>query len=256
VITTCNRLNKLKKAVKSVENQVFLPNELIIVDDNSHDGTQEYCENLKEVSKIPIIYFRNNFRVGSNVCRNQAIERASGEYIAFLDDDDEWFPEKLRIQYETVKKENADLVYTGVKMTDSGRKKIYFHNPFPFTPKFAIMFGNFVGITSTMMIKSEMLKETGGFDCSIPSLQDYELIIRLINNNANVKGIKIPLVEYGSTNNKNVSVSSRNFFKASKIILKKSPIIYRPLQFIGLLRIFSQKLIKTENFRENLFRFS
>jgi hypothetical protein len=95
-----------------------------------------------------------------------------------------------------------------------------------------------------------MLKKIGKFDNDIPMLQDYELVIRLIKNNAKIKGIKIPLVKYGLANNKNVSVSPKKFFIASKIILKKTPIIYKPLQFFGLLRIFTQKLLKTKQFRK------
>ena len=251
-ITTRNRLEQLKKALESVENQTLLPDELIIIDDNSSDCTKEYCEKLQTISKIPMIYFHNDIQTGSNKCRNQAIERANGEYIAFLDDDDEWFDEKLQIQYETAKKENADLVYTAVKLSCENHKKIYFHNPFPFPHKIAIMLGNFVGITSTMMINLKLLKKNGKFDDDIPMLQDYELIIRLINNNAKIKGIKIPLVKYCPTNNKNISVSPRKFFIAAKMILKKTPVIYKPLQFLGLLRIFTQKFVKSDKFRRKL----
>ena len=250
VITTCNRLQRLKKAVASVENQTLLPDELIIIDDNSCDQTQEYCKNLQEISKIPIIYSYNDFRAGSNVCRNQAIGRANGEYIAFLDDDDEWLPEKLQIQYETAKKDNADLVYTAVILSSRNNKKKYFHSSFPFAPKLAIMLGNFVGITSAMMVKSEVLRKTKGFNVDIPSLQDYELVIRLINSNAKVKGIATPLVKYGTADDKNISVSSKGFFEASKIILRKTPIFYRPLQFLGIFRIFMQKLLKSKQFRK------
>ena len=239
-ITTFNRLELLKNAVNSVENQVLLPNELIIIDDNSDDGTQKYCQNLS--AKFPIIYFHNDKNMGACFCRNQAIERASGKYIAFLDDDDEWEAEKLLKQNEFAEK-NFDLIYTAAKFDN----KIYFHKPFPIT------LGNFVGITSTMMINLEILRKIDGFDEKLPALQDYDLVIRLIKNGAKVKGIKSPLVKYCPPNDKNISISPEKFFVASKIILSKTPFFAKPLQFIGLCRIFIQKFVKLKEFRNIIF---
>ncbi|MCL1945747.1 MAG: glycosyltransferase family 2 protein [Chitinivibrionia bacterium] len=255
-ITTRNRVEQLKKAVKSVESQTLLPDELIIIDDNSSDGTKEYCENLQKNSKISIIYFRNEIQVGSNKCRNQAIERANGKYIAFLDDDDEWLAEKLQIQYETITKENADLVYTGVQMTDSDGKKIsrHFHKkPLFLSPKIAILFINYPGTTSCLMFKSDFLKKTGGFNLNIPSLQDYEISVRAIRNNAKVAGVDKILVKYCNASNYSIISSPDKFFAASKIIIKNCPKIYLIFQIFGLTRLFLSRL-KIKAFRNNLFR--
>jgi len=241
VITTYNRLELLKKAIKSVENQTLLPNELVIIDDNSIDETQKFCQNL--LTKFPVIYFHNNKNMGACFCRNQAIERASGDYIAFLDDDDEWEKDKL-LEQKKIAEKGFDLIYTATKFND----KIHFHNPFPIT------FGNFVGITSTMMINLKILRKIGGFDTNLPALQDYELIIRLIKNGARIKGIKIPLVKYQPSNNINISGSPQKFFVASKIILSKTAFFVKPLQFIGLFRIFAQKFAKSKEFRKTFLQ--
>jgi len=240
-ITTFNRSEQLKNAIKSVENQSFLPSELIIVDDNSTDETENFCKSFS--SKFPVIYLRNNENKGACFCRNWAIKQASGEYIAFLDDDDEWESGKLSEQNEFAEKK-FDLIYTAAKFNN----KIYFHKPFPIT------LGNFVGITSTMMINLQFLRKIGGFDEKLPALQDYELVIRLINNGAKVKGIKIPLVKYYPPNNENISISAEKFFSASKIILSKTAFLAKPLQFFGLFRIFMQKFIKSKEFRANIWK--
>lgn len=239
VITTFNRLELLKKAIKSVENQTLLPDELIIVDDDSDDGTQKFCRNLS--SKFPVIYFHNDKNMGACFCRNQAVERASSDYIAFLDDDDEWEADKLLKQKEFAEK-GFDLIYTAASFNGN----IHFHGKFPIT------LGNFAGITSTMMINLKKLRKIGGFDEKLPALQDYDLVIRLIKNSAKVKGIKISLVKYQPSGNANISGSPKNFFAASKIILSKTAFFAKPLQIIGLFRIFAQKFVKSREFR-NVF---
>ncbi|MDR0306469.1 MAG: glycosyltransferase family 2 protein [Chitinispirillales bacterium] len=251
-ITTHNRLERLKKAIKSVESQTLLPDELVIIDDNSSDGTKEFCESLTLAFKLT--YIRNDENRGAGFCRNKAIETASGEYIAFLDDDDEWEREKLRVQREAAEKENADLIYTAVKSFSGNSRKFHFHSPFPFPAKIAITLGNFAGITSTMMIRSEILQKIGGFDLILPALEDYELVIRMINAGGKIKGIKVPLVKYQPSNNGNVSGSPRNFFAASKIIMSKTSALAKPLQFIGLTRIFAERSLKSEEFRKKILR--
>ena len=256
VITTCDRLQQLKKAVESVENQTLSPDELIIIDDNSCDQTQEYCENLQEISKIPVIYLRNDFRAGSNLCRNLAIERANGEYIAFLDDDDEWLPEKLQIQYETAKKEKADLVYTGVETVDSNGKKIsrHFHRkPALFPPKIAILTLNYPGTTSCLMLKTELLRKISGFNPDYSSLQDYELSIRLIRAGASVAGVEKILVKYGFPSSSSIVASPKKFFDAALKLLKNSPKRYVFFQLYGLTRLIMSRM-KYKSFRNNLFR--
>jgi glycosyltransferase involved in cell wall biosynthesis len=240
-ISTYNRLEMLKKAIKSVEKQVFLPCELIIVDDNSSDGTKEYCEKLS--LGFPVVYLRNDKNKGAAFSRNRAIEAANGEYIAFLDDDDEWLSEKLQKQNEFAQK-GFDLIYTAV--TTEKSDKIYFHRRFP------VFFGNFAGITSTMMMNLQLLRKIGGFDVILPALEDYELVIRLVKSNAKIKGINQPLVKYLPLSGGNVSGSSQNFFIAAKVILSKTSFFAKPLQFIGLARIFAQCTLKSREFRKNL----
>ena len=242
-ISTYNRLEMLKKAIKSVECQTFKPCELIIVDDNSSDDTQKFCENL--TLDFPVIYLRNDNNKGAAFSRNRAIEAANGEYIAFLDDDDEWLSEKLQKQNEFAQK-GFDLIYTAV-MTDRS-DKVYFHDRFP------VFFGNFAGITSTMTLNLATLRKIGGFDVALPALEDYELVIRMVKNNAKIKGVKLPLVKYLPPSGKRVSGSSKNFFIAAKIILSKTSFFAKPLQFMGLARIFVQCAVKSNNFRSGFFR--
>ncbi|HKK53946.1 MAG TPA: glycosyltransferase family A protein [Patescibacteria group bacterium] len=95
IIPTYNRANFLPRAIKSVLNQTFKDFELIIVDDGSTDNTKEVINNyLKNDDRIKYIYQQNSG--GPPKPKNTGIKIAKGEYIAFLDSDDEWFKDKLK----------------------------------------------------------------------------------------------------------------------------------------------------------------
>ncbi len=94
IIPTFNRLEFLKKAVESVEKQSCRDFELIIVDDGSVDGTEEYLESC------PVKYIRLEHSGFPDRVRNAGAKAASGQYLAFLDSDDLWKPEKLARQID------------------------------------------------------------------------------------------------------------------------------------------------------------
>ncbi|EOV9223626.1 glycosyltransferase family 2 protein, partial [Campylobacter upsaliensis] len=89
IIATYNRAELLKKAVRSVLRQDFKEYEIIISDDNSNDGTKELVEDLqKEDSRIKYV-LNTRYKQGPNGNKNNGLDYASGEFIGFLDDDDE-----------------------------------------------------------------------------------------------------------------------------------------------------------------------
>ena len=95
VIPTHNRAGFLQAAIQSVLNQTFQDFEIIVVDDASEDQTTEI---VRSFSDPRIRYMRHESNKGQGASRNDGIRQASGEYIALLDDDDEWLPEKLAKQ--------------------------------------------------------------------------------------------------------------------------------------------------------------
>src|SRR3989442_437688 len=97
IIPTYNRAEFLGLALTSVLNQTFQDFEILIIDDNSQDSTQEVVTNFGD-ERIKYIRHDVNKRVAA--ARNTGVANSNGEYIAFLDDDDEWFPDKLQIQLD------------------------------------------------------------------------------------------------------------------------------------------------------------
>lgn len=111
--------------------------------------------------------------MGANYARNYGIKFSSGEYIAFLDDDDEWLPEKLEIQVPLMD-DNVAIVYSNFLICDNG--KYHKNNLIEVTNKNKIekiLETNFIGSTSFPLLNKKLLLDVGGFDDQLKSCQEY-----------------------------------------------------------------------------------
>lgn len=111
IMPTYNSKSTFNESVQSVMKQTFTNWELLITDDCSTDGTYEWAVNIAKTDKR-IKVFKNSINSGAGVSRNKSIENANGKYIAFLDSDDLWFPEKLEKQISFMEKNDILLSYT------------------------------------------------------------------------------------------------------------------------------------------------
>jgi glycosyltransferase involved in cell wall biosynthesis len=133
IVPTYNRSELLPRAINSILNQTFKDFELIIVDDGSTDNTKKIIEKYSENdSRIKYIYQENSG--GPPRPKNTGIKIAKGNYIAFLDSDDEWLPSKLEEQIkkyiENDKNHNIGLVGCGAIIINKATKeKEYFTPP-------------------------------------------------------------------------------------------------------------------------------
>src|SRR5438132_12765470 len=97
IIATHNRARLLRRAIHSVLAQTFEDWELLVVDDGSTDNTETIAVSLQD---LRICYLRHEVNRGLSAARNTGIRISRGEYVAFLDDDDEWLPKKLERELE------------------------------------------------------------------------------------------------------------------------------------------------------------
>ena len=183
IIPTQNRLENLKTAISSVFNQTTMPLELIVVDDCSNEPVK--MEVFKAApSKIECRIVRLNKIRGANYARNIGIEKAQGKYIAMLDDDDLFLPNKIKVMKDYI----ANHPYVDVFYHRSNIflvKENISYSTFPikqveddFLNKMLIK--NVVGGTPMLVLKRQTLQEIKGFDISLKALQDYELLLRLV----------------------------------------------------------------------------
>ena len=128
IIPTHNRAEFLRCAIESVLRQTFTDLEIIVSDDKSTDHTQEVVKGFKDMR---IKYIFNDGHNGPSATRNKGILASEGEYIAFLDDDDEWLPDKLQRQVEILGKSQPNIcgVYSNRLFIEKTTGKIISDNP-------------------------------------------------------------------------------------------------------------------------------
>lgn len=249
IIPTFNRCETLKRAVASVFEQTFTDFEVIIVDDGSTDQTPVYCSSIDNPQVICRRFEKN---LGGNTARNEGVAHSSGELLAFLDDDDCWLPGKLEKQLEEMRTGAVDLCYTAknVIYQNATSKRYSYLRPRYKNLHKSIMRDNFIGSTSTIIIKKRVLEEVGGFDPNLPGLQDYDVYIRLIRKGYRIKGLPEPLVDYHVVDEKrSISCSLDDFSRASQYLIEKyhdDP--YLHLLKRGLRVITMKRLIKSRHF--------
>jgi glycosyltransferase involved in cell wall biosynthesis len=186
IIPTHNRAEFLRSAITSVLNQTFQDFEIVIIDDASKDHTQEVITNFND-ARIKVI--RNQFSKGDAGTRNIGIINSNGEYIALLDDDDEWLPEKLKIQTCLLDNSSPEVGGVCTHSFISGRVSSVF-NP----EKNDLTEENFIR-TSSILLRRECFEKCGLFDESMPTSSDYDMWIR-ISTKFSFKIIKNCLVKY------------------------------------------------------------
>lgn len=206
IIPTYNRKHTLKRCIDSVLSQTYRNFEIIIVDDCSTDGTSEYIEEqYGDVTDINIVYVRNDNNVGAGACRNIGVSYANGEFIAFHDSDDEWYPDKLAKQMECFLKCNQKVgaVYCSFYM--NGQNSVSYP---PVNVDIMHKSGNvfnmllinpLVGMI-TLIVRKNIFVELGGFNEQLNSLEDYELTIRIAQKYDIILVDEVLAVAYESEN--------------------------------------------------------
>lgn len=200
VIPTYNRAPLLRRAVESALCQSHAALEVLVVDDASGDQTERVMAGF---SDSRVRYLRHPRRLGGSAARNTALDAAAGDYVAFLDDDDEWMPRKIERQLKLIR--GCDAVICGFRLNPGdgeipgswadGRVR-------EITPE-RLRRGYIGWGTSTLMVRRRVL-EGLRFDPELPAGQDWDLLIR-ISARHRVRYIDEPLVVIGIGNHPRIS---------------------------------------------------
>lgn len=194
IIPTHNRVNSLSNAIRSVLNQTYQDFEIIIVNDASSDETIEMVAKLQTQDKR--IHLINNPKpLGGAEARNLGIQASKGTWVAFLDDDDEWLPQKLAKQMQALA-HRPKAIASSCSYTINypfGIKKII-HTPQNITLQ-EILRSNSLGGASVCIVNAATIKIIGYFDKKLRSSQDWDLWVRLCEQ-GNIISVNVPLVSY------------------------------------------------------------
>jgi len=181
IIPTYNRKDYVQKAIDSVLAQTYKDYEIIVVDDGSSDGTGEALQ-ARYGDRIRYVWQENQ---GESVARNCGVDMARGEFIAFLDSDDLWVPEKLEKQVAYLRMHpQTRMVFSQMLPIDAEGNKIDNQVQDPHFVDRALTFEELcfrthVLSTSSVVIAKTALKASGGFDPAIHYAEDYDLWLRL-----------------------------------------------------------------------------
>lgn len=221
IMPAYNASNYIEEAIASVVVQTYVDWELIIVDDGSTDTTAEKVQTWLEKESRIQYYYQDNGKQGK--ARNLGISKSKGEYLAFLDADDLWMPEKLEIQIEQIKQNNIDLVFSdsyrfvNKEVMDVSRRmnvKTTFFNGKKAVQLF--LEANRIPIL-TVLVKKEKVEAVGCFSEStgIQNAEDYHLWLKLLISNAAFYSFDTVLAKYRLHDN---SVTAQDSWATNKVI--------------------------------------
>lgn len=195
VIPTYNHAHFLKRALDSVRLQTYPHWQLIVVNNYSEDDTIQVIEVMAD-SRIQLINFRNHGVIAAS--RNEGIRHASGQYVAFLDSDDQWYPTKLAACVAVLESGVDVVCHSEHWVYEDGLKKRVNYGPERQAQYERLLYRGNCLSTSATMVRKTLLDKLGGFciDAQFVTAEDYELWLRLAKNGARFQFIEDVLGEY------------------------------------------------------------
>lgn len=179
VIPTYDRADLIERAIRSVLDQTFDDLECIVVDDDSPDETAEVARSIDD-DRLTVLEHEENR--GASAARNTGIAASSGEFVAFLDDDDEWHPEKLKKQVALLEssEEGVGLVYCWMDYRDDDGNLVTEYRPTLSGDIFLdVLDKQRIGNSSTLIAPASVVDEVDGFDESLMRGNDGDFIRRI-----------------------------------------------------------------------------
>ncbi len=251
IITTYKRSDSLERAIQSVDGQTLDNIEIIVVDDNDaetvfrHD-TETLISGLQ--TKKPLIYLKHEKNMNGATARNTGLAAARGKYVAFLDDDDYFYREKLEKQVELMEavSDKYGGVYSSFDIYRDGKKMDY---------TFSIKSGNYLfetlacefqmGSGSNLFLKRAIAEELNGFDVSFKRHQDYEFLVRFFEK-YELAAVNEPLFGIEQRNVQSNRQNIENFVATKRQYLKKYEYLIRTLDSMKQRHIYKAHKLQLE----------
>lgn len=224
IIPTYKRSDKIERAIKSVINQTYKNIEIIIIDDNAN-FLEEREKTRKIVRKYKNIKFiENEKNLGGALTRNVGIENATADYVAFLDDDDEFINTKIEKQMELMKqkeKENANvgMIYCYKNIFDT-EGKLWFVGKV--NKEGNCLFEHMkecIETTSTWLCKKEALIKSGMFE-NVKAHQDNILLLKILANGFEVYRVPESLVNFYLHGGEGITKKNKNYIEYTKKLIE------------------------------------
>jgi glycosyltransferase involved in cell wall biosynthesis len=178
VIPVYNRPQKILDAFRSVQSQSYSNWELIVIDDASTDNTQQIVRQfISDDSRVRLMIHDKNR--GAQAARNTGIKAARGEWIAFLDSDDLWLPESLKLRLEVAEKDRVSVVHSACLVTSADGQTTPYDLPPTRGPAYTEMLRHEGPMFQSLLVSKEALQRIGYLDEKLVSFQEWDTAIRL-----------------------------------------------------------------------------
>lgn len=239
IIPTYNRNDMVQRAIKSALNQTYRNIEILVIDDSKEKTFSLIADKYSKIEKIKIYYTSGK---GANFARNLGIEKSTGAYIGFLDDDDEYKYKKIEEQLNFMIKNDYKISYCWSETIDQNGKKSNYMPKFHGNIHNILLVYNFVRMLS-LLIKKDIITDEFLFDNDLKQRQDWDFIIRLSKKHSIGLVNKILFIVY-KHNSDSIGKSYKAYDSTKQIFLK-----YRnDLKKIIVLFIFILYTLKNKNY--------
>lgn len=188
----------LEETLESVFLQTYKDWELVVVNDGSTDSTEQIIQRHRNSGRSIVYHYQKNAGLGN--AREKAVELSRGDYLAFIDQDDIWLPQKLEKQMQVVDTDlNIGLVYSDSYYMDKDGNPLgtaFRRAPPPAGDPFVglLTHRNFMPCL-TVLVKRESVQDVGGFNKTLKYIEDYDLFLRIASK-YKVACVPEPLTQY------------------------------------------------------------
>ncbi len=194
IIPVYNGAGEVRRAIDSALGQKHTDVEVIVINDGSKDETgsvlAEYGDQIRAI---------NQQNRGLSRTRNNGIALSAGEWVAFLDHDDYWQPDKLSLQLKAAERTGFDVIYTNAgNFGDVARVAELRSEPEAMAEGdllSQLLLDNFI-VVSSVMIRRTVIQDMGGFDTSLPSVEDWDLWLKLASRGVKFAAVGEPVTMY------------------------------------------------------------
>lgn len=241
VIPFHNREQYIDEAIQSVLAQTVKPLEIIVVNDASDKESRQRLDHWAGVCRI--IDLKKN--VGPAAARNEGIRQAKGQFIAFLDDDDLWLPQKLELQLRYMQEHpDCALLCSNVwgfysDLPEDASDYIR-QSPVPLPQVLTV---GYQVVLPTWIVRTKVIRALGGFDASFKAAEDQDFVIRCCAAGYRIEGIRESLVRVRRQGHQ--SVTQRNWFlfrTDMQLCWKHKTLYYRVFGLRGIVSFVLNRL--------------
>lgn len=251
IIPAYNAEKTLEKTIESVLQQTFFDWELIIINDGSQDSTVEVVSRIRD-PRIQLFSYPN---AGVSASRNRGIAKASGEFIAFLDADDLWTPDKLEASLQALQANpQAAVAYSWTDYIDESGQ--FFRPGNHLTENgnvyAKLLLGFFLENGSNALIRKQALTEVGGFDESLAGPEDWEISLRLARQYQFI-AVPIPQVLYRlspQSASSNIEKMELQYLRMLDLVFQQAPAPFQTLKKQSLRNLYNYLVSRALEARE------